>query len=93
MSETTRRAPKWKDAGDSSSERRYGPLTATIYRQWGAVPLPTGYRVCLSTGFEAFIPMSDVCTDGVEWFDDKAMRNACRIADRLIKAEIRSWLK
>ena len=68
------------------------PVLAIVARKWPANERnPIGYDVTISVSdWSAFIPMGDV---GVDWFADKADVIACRLAAKLVKAEIRRWAK
>lgn len=87
-------AGKWDEGTGDSYTRHFGPIRASIYREWDYKDDgPRGYTLFLSCGNaimgQAFIPMSSL---GVDWFDDKAGPRACKAAEKEVKRIVRSWL-
>jgi hypothetical protein len=82
---------KWKEEGDNTFTRLFGPIKATICRKWGMTPEPTEYYAFLSIGDHQFIlPIKDT---KVGCFDDDCNKIAVKMLEKAIKKHIRGWLK
>lgn len=83
---------KWENLmADGHFVKSYGPIKCYVYRKWpNNVSTPLGYGIYVLDMQVANIPIKSL---PVDWSDDKADKEACKIADKVLRQIVKGWFK